>query len=500
AEFKDDAPASYVPFQLDPPRMKITVLTEKTIPAKAKPGDPDTQPADLEPTKQEIAHELLVGGELDNPSGTKQYFARLADTPWLFTLNDYTYKQLAVDLGELQDKKLASVENHRVKSIKVDTPQGSLVLSKQVGGGWHDAENVAADEVAVDDLLRAVSGLQATNYVDPATELITIDWDQPRARVTLVEEGSLNPTTLLVGPPSASGRMVFVRNAAEEAVAAVREDAVAQLLAGPMAYRDRTVLRLDRARTNRIEISQAGQETVSLVQNNGEWSMAAPAQAPVDRESVRNLMQNLASLNARQVVSDGDRAAYGLDAPAVTVAAFVEPAATEPEATEAAATEAAPATETAADEPAEGAASEPAPAADAQAATEEAVTAEPAVAESAKPRVTKTIPERIKQIEELLEYQKTNPNENPLATQMLREELAKLEAAATQPENQASEAPATTDAQPAPAAEPSAPVAPEGPNVQRLHLARHQGRVYAAVDGNELIYELDEQVMKDITA
>ncbi|HON66659.1 MAG TPA: DUF4340 domain-containing protein, partial [Phycisphaerae bacterium] len=319
AEFKVDSPASYAPYQLEPGRLKITVETEKTIPPKAKPGDPDTQPADIEPTKKQITYELVVGGPVD--ATARQYFARLGDKPWVFSINEYTYKQLATDVSDLQDKKLASVETAKVKTIKVDTPDGSMMLTKQADGKWLDADQAAADQVAVDDLLKAVSELQAENFVDPKTELIPVNWDQPRARVTLTQEGDLNPTTILVGPPSASGKMVFVRNAAEDAVAAVREDAVEQLLAGPVAYRDRQVMRFDRSRTSRVEISQPGKDTVVLVQKNHEWSMAAPAEASVNRDAVRNLMQDISNLMAKRVVGSGDRARFGLDAPAVTLAA-----------------------------------------------------------------------------------------------------------------------------------------------------------------------------------
>jgi hypothetical protein len=529
SEFKDDAPASYVPYGLEPARMKVVVETEKTVPPKSKPGDPYTQPADTQPSTQQISYELAVGlptGEAAN----KQFFARLGGKPWVFSISDYTYKQLATEVVELQDKKIAPIETAKVKSIKADTPEGSVTLSKGQTGTWTDTENNTADQVAVQDLLKAISGLQAVNFIDPTTELITMNWDQPRARLSITQEGSLNPVTVLVGPASASGKMVFVRNAADDAVAAVREDAVVQLLAGPVAYRDRSVLRFDRPRTTRVEVSQPGKGTVALVQKNNEWTMAEPAGAPVDNEAIRNLMQDISSLQAKRVVGSGDRAKFGLDAPAVTVAAYVEPVTP-------------PATQPAATAPA----AEPTPK---PAAEPVAVATQPA-----STRPAKSVPERIKQIEELLEYQKSNPKENPLATQMLNEELAKLKAQQTQPAGGATAATQPAGARPAktlaerikqieelieyqktnpkenplatqmlheelaklkaqaatqPAGEavavkPTEAVKPvetaKGPQpTHRLFLAQKDGKTYGAVDGKEMIYELDGQIFTDATA
>lgn len=510
SEFKDDDPVNYAPYQLD--RLKITVQTEKTVPPKAKPGDPDTQPADIEPSTEQVTYELLVGGVVDATASSKQYFSRLGDKPWVFSISEYTYNQLNTEVTDLRDKKLAAIDRTKVKSIKADTPDGSMVLTKQDDGTWKDAENTTADQTAVEDLLRAVSELKATNFVDPRTELIVVDWDQPRARITLTEEGSLNPVTLLVGPDSASGRMVFVRNAAEDAVAAVREDAVVQLLAGPVAYRDRNVMRFDRTRANRVEISQPGKDPVALVQKNNQWSMVEPIEAPVDREAVRNLMQDISSLQARRVVGSGDRAAFGLDAPAVTIAAYVEPITADPNVQVVG--EAVPEKPAGPDESADDT-DEPPAETDELAAPEDQGSGEsdkpaqtrPAATQPSK-RPTKTIPEQIAQIEQLLEYQKTNPDENPLATQMLRDQLAKLQAQtqpATEPaESAAPDDEAATAEAPAPAAvadEPSA-TAPAGkePTVLRLHLARKDGKIYAAVDDKEMIYEIDEQIFTDATA
>ncbi|MBI4579215.1 MAG: DUF4340 domain-containing protein, partial [Planctomycetes bacterium] len=444
AEFKDDEPVSYTSYGLDPARLKVTVETEKTMPPKANPGDPDTKPADTQPATKAVTYELQVGGVVDQTSTSKQYFARLGDQPSVFSINEYTYKQLATDVAELQDKKIASITTTKVKTVKAETPDGSVTLTRQEKGGWQDGDGKAADTVAVEDLLKAVSDLQAVKYVDATTELINVDWDHPRAKITLTEEGSLNPVTVLVGPASASGKMVFVKNAAEEPVAAVHDDAVAALLAGPVSYRDRSVMKFDRTRAKRVEIEQPGRDKVVLAQVRNEWAMVEPIAGAVDRDAVRNLMQDLSGLLAKRVVGTGDKVRFGLDKPALSLAVHVEPLTADPNTVVVG-----------------GTATQPA----ASPATQPATTAP---AGQATTRPAKPLAVQIKQIEELLEFQKTNPNENPLATDMLKKRLAELQAQAeTQPASESATQPAAVAQAPA-----TQPAAPAGPTILRLHLAQ----------------------------
>jgi hypothetical protein len=474
ADFKDDAPASYKPYGLEPGRVKVTINTEKKIPPKAKPGDPNTKPADIEPSTKQVTYEVVIGGAVDKEG--KQFFARLANQPWVFSLNDYTCKQLNTDLGDLQDKTIASVTTSKVKAIKAETAEGGVALTKG-DKGWVDADGKAADAIAVEDLLKAVGNLKAVDFVNPQKDLVQVNWDKPRAKVTLTEEGSLNPVTVLVGPASPSGKMVYVKNAAEEPVAAVRDDEVAPLLAGPASYRDRSVMKFDRARVKKVEISQPGKETVALTQQGPLWSLVQPVAGIADRDTIRNLMQTLSNLKAKRVVGTGDKARFGLDKPAVNLAVYVEPLTANPN------------TQVVNTQPAPAAATKPAE------ATKPAASTKPAGTQPATTRPAKTVAEQIKQIEELLEFQKTNPKENPLATDMLKKRLETLKA---QAQSQPAPAPAVAEkASPAPAAPASQPAEM---TVLRLSLAQKDGKTYAMVDGNDTIYEVDTQVFTDATA
>ncbi|HSW45711.1 MAG TPA: DUF4340 domain-containing protein [Phycisphaerae bacterium] len=440
-EFLDDEPASTKLYGLDSPRLRITVETRRTIPAKAQPGDPDTQPADTQPTVETKTYVLSVGGSADLQAKEGSFYAQVNDSPSVFTLRQDTLKSISPTLTDIRDKAIVRIEADRVRKVEATTPEGAMTLIGGEQGQWRFSDGTEADDALVNDLVKAIGDLKATDFVDPGKELLVLDWEKPRARYVLTQEGQLNPVTVLVGPASASGKMVYVRNPAQEGVAAVPEASVAGLLQPPVSYRDRSVLSFNKEdvvelRTYRTDMPFPPERVVKA---DGKWLMIEPVQGPADEDSVRNLIQDLASLPAKQVVSIGDKAKFGLDKPTVIVSVTLK---------------------------APGAA--PAP-------TETPAAGPPATTPASLPA---SGPERdVAILKQLIEYQETNPEENPKATEMLKDMLAQKLAS-----------------MPADAA--AIPPAPKG-KVYELHMTYRDNKVYGCLADGDVVYELDEKVYDD---
>ncbi len=459
-DWKDDKVIKAYGF--DRPSLKITVETVKEIPAKAKPGDPDTKPADTQPSIESKTTVLLVGGAADAAT----FFAKLDSAPWVFSIPEHTFKELSPQLSELRDKQIAKIDAANITKIEAETPGGSMTLTRQDRGEWHFADGTVADSAAVQDLLKAVQ-VRATEFVGPNDPMLGFDWSKPRAKVTFTQR-DLVQVTLLVGQGSTSGKMVYVRTAAEDSVAVVREDEVAQLLAPPAAYRDRNVMTFFRDNATRLEVTRSGSEPVVLAKKVNKWLLEQPVAGAADADSVRNVLADLSSLRAKRVVSTGeDQAKYGLNAPGVILAVTIE---TPPPATRPAA----------ATKPAQTAATKPA----AQAAA-----TQPA---------GRSVDDQIKGLESLLQYQREHPaEEKPELTATIRKKLEDLRATTQPAAAQAGAKPAVT--QPAQAEAPKPPDVPP-PKVFRLRLSQRDGATYASVEDKPTIYELDNKVYDDTTA
>ncbi|MEP0844457.1 MAG: DUF4340 domain-containing protein, partial [Phycisphaerae bacterium] len=322
-EWQSDNPTSYALYQLEQPRLKVTVETERTVPAKYAAKDPAaTRPADTQPSTETRTYTLLVGGMTGTASNN--YFAKTGSAPWVFSLSEHSVKEMSVPLADLQDKVLAKVEQAKVKKVALQAGGESAVLSKTDKGEWTFADGTRADPAAVGDLIKAVADLRANSFADPKMPLPAEDWSRPRAKVSLTVEGQVEPVSLLVGGATPSGRMVYVRNEAEEPIAAVNEELVAPLLLPPVSYRDRLVMTVPRERLNRIEITRANAPAVSLERKEGKWSMKAPIEAPADADAVRNVVNDVANLLSKRVAGVGRKADFGLDKPEVTLALWID--------------------------------------------------------------------------------------------------------------------------------------------------------------------------------
>lgn len=494
-EWKDDKPSNLRIYGLDRPRLRVAVETTRQVPAKFKPGDAGaTRPADTQPSTEEKTLVLLVGGAADESN----YFAKLENSPAVFTLPQYTVNELSPQLSELRDKALTKIDSpSNVTRIEAQIEDGSYALTRSDKDEWTLASGATADGSAVDELLRTIQNMRAADFADPTDPLAQFNWDKPRAKVTLTRKGELAPVTLLVGPNSASGKMVYVRNAAEEVVAVVREEEAAQLLSPPAAYQDRSVMRFQQDRANKIEVTRKEGPKVLLEKAGTQWSLAQPVQAKADADAVRNILQDLSSLRAKRVVDAGKKEKYGLDAPEVQLAVWVQPLTADPNTKVAG-----QATQPAATQPAS---TRPASTQPAGKPTLEELLAYQKTLPNANPLATKMLEDLIAKekaeaatkpaeattrpsLEEYLKAQKANPNANPKMTEALEKMLAEQGGAATKPATAqaASTRPATTQ--------------PAAPTIFRLAIARKDGVTYAAREDQPIVYELDAKVYDDALA
>ena len=317
--FIDEEPLSPRLYGLDSPQLKVTVETERTITPRAVPDDPDAEPAETEPQVEKKSYVLMIGSAADVRG--ERYFARLDGQASIFTVRQDTFNSLTPQVTDLFAHYLVTVEPANVRKIEVTNENGEMTLVKDDQGVWRfDEDATPADDAMVANLIQAVSDLSASEYIDPATTFVVLDWQRPRARVSLTQEGQLGAATVLVGPTSAGGQMAYVRNEAAEAVAAVRAESVTPLLDGPIAYKGRRIFSFDPRSASQIEILRTGAEPVRVRRTEQEWQMIAPVDATADEENVRFVLQNLATLTAQRVVGTGNLADYGLDDPEVSVA------------------------------------------------------------------------------------------------------------------------------------------------------------------------------------
>ncbi len=317
--FADDAPKNLAVYGLERPAYRITVECEKKTP-KPAPATQTTQPA--EPEFETTPYTVAVA--LGAKAGDKR-FGMLAqdDAPWVFQIADSLTSGLAPELTTLRDKTLARLEVNRAQRAALTTAEGTVELSRSEGKWSVRSPALAglpgdqAEFAAVDDLLRAAANLRATSFESGPPGLADYGFDSPRATLEITVEGTPEPLRLVFGRQTPSATAAYVRNEGEQLVAVVKADDVKPFLVGPLNFVNRDMLRFDRSRATRLEVTR-GLRSASLAQKDGVWRVEGPIEADAEITAVNNVLADLSTLRARRVVgTPQQRAAFGLDRPPI---------------------------------------------------------------------------------------------------------------------------------------------------------------------------------------
>jgi hypothetical protein len=180
------------------------------------------------------------------------------------------YERLGKPANELRDKQLVTVSSADIKQLTIDA-EGQKIALRKVGANWEVTEpkKLPADESAVTDLLSAVTGLRASDWVArDSAEVSTAQFDKPQMTVAFTTAA---PTTQPSTAPAASQpawttitfgkyediskEKVYARISDSQAVVKVSSTPITTLSKKPIELRDKKVLDLDPEQVSKLSIA-----------------------------------------------------------------------------------------------------------------------------------------------------------------------------------------------------------------------------------------------------
>ncbi|MCZ2341046.1 MAG: DUF4340 domain-containing protein [Bacteroidales bacterium] len=285
-----------------------------TLTLTLKPANTDGQPE---------THTLQLGKA--EPSG--QRYVRVDNGPALGILSAAVAADLTRNRLAFVDRTLFQFDPATLTGMTRVQGTNTLAL-EQTGINWEIVKPTKekADQPTLDELAERLARLRADRvaaFAPKPAELAPFGLDKPTATLTLTV-GLETPSTrtlrlgkLVDEKKPAAGRyavVVPVDPKAPLTVAVLPTTLTDQLLAGPLAFQDRTLARFVDA--DRIQLTR-GERTITFRKVGGSWKVTAPLSADAEQGALDDLINTVARLRAAEwvAVKPKELKPFGLDSP-----------------------------------------------------------------------------------------------------------------------------------------------------------------------------------------
>jgi hypothetical protein len=293
----DDPPADLLPFGLAPPFVTIT-LTGK---------DGTALPA------------IKVGKTTAVSYST---YVQRADKPAVYLTPSSFRTGVDKQPKDLRDKTILTFNDKDVTAITLRGEGGGVVELAKKDGNWWIEQPAAyrADNNAVRALLSTVKNLRATDFANdnPAAADLAAYGLAPPQRQLVLRAGD-QTITLDVGTAKDDG--LYVKSGDRPTAFVVGKWVQSDLGKGVNELRDKTLLTFDPTAAGSIAVTRADGASFTLTAKDGAWQLAG-ADQPSNAGVAMAFVGALSRLAGSQVLAEAapDPAAYGLAAPAMTIA------------------------------------------------------------------------------------------------------------------------------------------------------------------------------------
>jgi hypothetical protein len=221
------------------------------------------------------------------------------------------------------DKSLLKLNGSAIQKIQRLMKNNDLELTKSAGWKITKPVEQTADEALLDELTRTFSEWRADRVVAyQPKDLTPFGLVEPAAIlfIEVLENGKATQKKILVGSPVDPAKPDGERHVMVESspVVGVMDSVTAKrLMAGPLAFRDRLLIRR-LAEPDKI-VLERGERKATFVKSQGTWRMAEPLAADAEHADLEDFVNALFRLRADEFVAEKptpeQNKEFGLDKP-----------------------------------------------------------------------------------------------------------------------------------------------------------------------------------------
>jgi len=232
----------------------------------------------------------------------------------------YDSKHPASD--QKKQEKVFDVQPDKIDQVTVKSEKGeTTTVQKRSSGGWQITQPVAvgADDAEVSGITSNLASMEVQRVIDDRPgDYKQFGLDPARVQVSFKSGGKNG--TVLIGQKTPSGSDIYARLADKPRVFLVPSYLDTTFNKSTFDLRDKTILKIDREKTDRLEIQTADRD-VKLAKQGADWKLTAPVDARADFGAIEGVLGRLNTTPMKSIAAPEatDLKQYGLDKPEITV-------------------------------------------------------------------------------------------------------------------------------------------------------------------------------------
>jgi hypothetical protein len=206
---------------------------------------------------------------------------------------------------DTKEKAFASVKEEEIEDIRIRSADGQTTHLQKADGAWKivEPEALAADEGALSSITSSLATLEIQRVVDEkASDLKQYGLDPARVEVEFRVKGDKEPKRMALGEKTPTGGDLYAQLPGQPRVFLVSSFLDSTFNKDTFALRDKTIIKIDRDKVDRVEIEKDGKPAVTLAKNGTEWRIVAPLMARADFAAVEGALERLSSAQMQGIV------------------------------------------------------------------------------------------------------------------------------------------------------------------------------------------------------
>lgn len=220
-----------------------------------------------------------------------------------------------------QEKVFAGVASDKIEGLTVKSAAGDQTTIEKQGTAWQVTRPAAvpADEAEISGITSNLASVEVQSVVDEQpSDLKQYGLDPARIEVTFKFAGK--DQKLLIGQKTPTGSEIYAKVPDKPRVFLVPSFLEATFNKSSFDLRDKTILKIDREKVDRMEIETADR-TIKIAKQGADWRVTSPVDARADFGAVEGIIGrlNTTPMKAITAAEATDLKEYGLDKPAATV-------------------------------------------------------------------------------------------------------------------------------------------------------------------------------------